>query len=77
MNRQDLPRPAKGFCVNAELKMNPDRGIGVFAAEFIPASLTLSCVTQRTTQRLLTILTTWRLEGYDLRCDEGYLLQCD
>ena len=44
MNREDLPRPAKGFCVNAELKMTPDRGIGVFAAEFIPAN-TIVCYT--------------------------------
>ena len=32
-----LPRPARGFCVKAELRMTTDgKGIGVFAAEFIP-----------------------------------------
>ena len=31
-------RPAKGFCVNVELRMTPDKGVGVFAAEFIPAN---------------------------------------
>ena len=31
-----LPRPATGFLVRAELRMTPDKGIGVFAAQFIP-----------------------------------------
>ena len=35
---EELPRPAKGFKVKAELRMTPDKGIGVFAAEFIPAN---------------------------------------
>ena len=34
----NFPRPAKGFCVNVELRMSPDKGVGVFAAEFIPAN---------------------------------------
>ena len=35
---KELPRPATGFRVKAELRMTPDKGIGVFAAEFIPAN---------------------------------------
>ena len=35
---EEFPRPAKGFKVKAELRMTPDKGIGVFAAEFIPAN---------------------------------------
>ena len=35
---EKLPRPATGFRVKAELRMTPDKGIGVFAAEFIPAN---------------------------------------
>ena len=35
---EELPRPATGFVVRAELRMTPDKGIGVFAAEFIPAN---------------------------------------
>ena len=34
----ELPRPAKGFLVKAELRMTPDKGIGVFATEFIRKS---------------------------------------
>ena len=33
-----LPRKAKGFKVDAELKLAPGKGIGVFAAQFIPAN---------------------------------------
>ena len=36
-NSQTYPRPAKGFLVKAELRLTEDRGIGVFATEFIPA----------------------------------------
>ena len=36
---EDLPRLARsGFRVKVELRMTPDKGIGVFAAEFIPAN---------------------------------------
>ena len=36
---EDLPRLSRsGFRVNVELRMTPDKGIGVFAAEFIPAN---------------------------------------
>ena len=35
--KQQLPRPACGFTVGVELRMTVDRGIGVFATEFIPA----------------------------------------
>ena len=35
--KQQLPRPACGFTVGVELRMTADRGIGVFATEFIPA----------------------------------------
>ena len=38
MSQGKIPRPAKGFCVKVELKMTSDKGLGVFAAEFIPAS---------------------------------------
>jgi len=35
----ELPRRARGFLVKAELRLTPDnKGIGVFAAEFIPAN---------------------------------------
>ena len=34
-------RPAEGLCVNVELRMTLDKGIGVFAAEFIPANAVL------------------------------------
>ena len=35
----ELPRRAKGFLVNAELRLTPDnKGIGVFTCEFIPAN---------------------------------------
>ena len=34
---QSLPRPAVGYKVGAELRMTADKGIGVFATEFIPA----------------------------------------
>jgi len=34
----NLPRKAKGFLVKAELKLSPGMGIGVFAAQFIPAN---------------------------------------
>ena len=33
-----FPHPAEGFKVRAELKKTPDKGIGVFACEFIPAN---------------------------------------
>lgn len=33
-----LPRPARGFSIKADLKMSTNnRGVGVFAAEFLPA----------------------------------------
>ena len=35
---EELPRPATGFRVKVELRMTPEKGIGVFAAEFIPAN---------------------------------------
>ena len=35
---EELPRPATGFLVRTELRMTPDKGIGVFAVEFIPAN---------------------------------------
>ena len=36
---EDLPRLSRsGFRVKVELRMTPDKGIGVFAAEFIPAN---------------------------------------
>ena len=36
---KDLPRLSRsGFRVKVELRMTPDKGIGVFAAEFIPAN---------------------------------------
>ena len=35
--KQQLPRPACGFTVGLELRMTADRGIGVFATDFIPA----------------------------------------
>ena len=35
---KNLPRPAKGFSIEADLKVSTNgRGIGVFAAEFLPA----------------------------------------
>ena len=35
----ELPRKARGFVVKAELRLTPDnKGIGVFAVEFIPAN---------------------------------------
>ena len=33
-----FPHPAEGFVARAELKKTSDRGIGVFACEFIPAN---------------------------------------
>ena len=42
----DLPRPARGFCVKAELRMTPDKGTGVFAAEFIPANTKVYIITE-------------------------------
>lgn len=42
----DLPRPARGFCVKAQLRKTPDKGIGVFAAEFIPAGTITSKVSK-------------------------------
>ena len=33
-----FPQPAEGFVVRAELKKTSDKGIGVFACEFIPAN---------------------------------------
>ena len=38
MGEDKLPRPAKGFLVKAELRMTPDKGIGVFTTQFIPAN---------------------------------------
>ncbi len=38
MATEKLPRPALGFLVKTELRMTPDKGIGVFAAQFIPAN---------------------------------------
>ena len=36
---KQLPRRAKGFKIEAELKLAPgDKGVGVFAAQFIPAA---------------------------------------
>lgn len=36
---KQLPRRAKGFKIKAELKLAPgDKGVGVFAAQFIPAN---------------------------------------
>ena len=36
--RPELPRRARGFLVKAELRLTPvNKGIGIFAAEFIPA----------------------------------------
>ena len=36
---KQLPRRAKGFNIEAELKLAPgDKGVGVFAAQFIPAN---------------------------------------
>ena len=37
-SNEDLPRPAKGFRGMAELRITPDKGIGVFATQFIPAN---------------------------------------
>lgn len=37
MESLGLPRKAKGFLVEAELKLTPDKGIGVFTNQFIPA----------------------------------------
>ena len=34
----DIPREAKGFLVKAEIRQSPGKGLGVFAAEFIPAN---------------------------------------
>ena len=35
---KNLPRPAKGFSIKADLKLSTNgRGVGVFAAEFLPA----------------------------------------
>ena len=36
-----LPKMAKGFLGMAELRMTPDKGIGVFATQFIPANTQL------------------------------------
>jgi SET domain-containing protein len=33
---EKLPRPAEGYMGLAELRMTPDKGIGVFATQFIP-----------------------------------------
>ena len=38
---EELPRTAKGFLGMAELRMTPDKGIGVFATQFIPANTQL------------------------------------
>jgi hypothetical protein len=35
---EELPRPAVGFLIKTELRMTPDKGIGVFATQFIPAN---------------------------------------
>lgn len=37
MEEDRLPRPTTGFLVKAVLQMTPDKGIGVFASQFIPA----------------------------------------
>ena len=42
----NFPRPAKGFCVNVELRMTLDKGVGVFAAEFIPANAVVYYTTE-------------------------------
>ena len=34
----DIPRKANGFLVKAEIRQSPGKGLGVFAAEFIPAN---------------------------------------
>ena len=34
----DIPREANGFLVKAEIRQSPGKGLGVFAAEFIPAN---------------------------------------
>ena len=36
--RGPFPRPAKGFSVRVQLQETEDKGIGAFAAEFIPAN---------------------------------------
>ena len=41
-NLDQFPRPAEGFLVRAELKKTPDKGIGVFTCEFIPANTIVS-----------------------------------
>ena len=38
MLQEKIPRPAKGFCVKVELRMTPDKGLGSFAAQIIPAN---------------------------------------
>ncbi len=36
-NKETYPRPATGFTVTTELRLTEDKGVGVFATEFIPA----------------------------------------
>jgi hypothetical protein len=38
LREEELPKSAGGFLVKAELRMTPDKGVGVFASQFIPAN---------------------------------------
>ena len=44
-NNSDLPRPGIGFSVEVVLKMTEDKGIGSFAAEFIPKDAKIFIIT--------------------------------
>ena len=37
-NKRNFPMPAKGYLVKVELRKTPDKGVGSYAAEFIPAN---------------------------------------
>ena len=71
-----FPQPAEGFVVRAELKKTPDKGIGVFACEFIPANASVhDCnntlyFTEEETRTILNSLPSDRERKYWL--EHGY-----
>ena len=83
-----LPRKANGFKIDAELKLAPGKGIGVFAAQFIPANtrVDVPCYIyfdeQETLEHLASLPSdkerkewlehAWGEDGKIARCDANY-----
>ena len=90
IDSKELPRPARGLKINAaELKMTPDRGIGVFATENIQKGTLIysphgvvSCHSEEETRKFLATLPDYDARKWWLEHASGlngavHLSSCD